>query len=98
MRTPAITAPASVPSGLRLVIASSSDANVVTCWEADLAMSPVAAVAWLTAAWPRSTASPTVFFTDSTAPRAVSAIVSLGGDGLYAGDPGVCGLEEVFIE
>ena len=78
MRTPAITALASVPSGLRLVIASRSDANVVTCWEADLAMSLAAAVAWLTAAWPRSTASPTEFFTESTASSAVSVIVALG--------------------
>jgi hypothetical protein len=36
-------------------------------------MSPAAVVAWVTAAWPRSTASPTVFFTESM----VSAIVSL---------------------
>jgi hypothetical protein len=73
-----ITAPARAPSGLRLVISSRSDANVVTCWEADLAMSPAAAVAWLTAAWPRSPASPTEFFTESTASSAVSVIVALG--------------------
>jgi hypothetical protein len=41
-------------------------------------MSLAAAVAWLTAAWPRSTASPTEFFTESTASSAVSVIVALG--------------------
>jgi hypothetical protein len=65
MKSPATKAPASMPSGLRLVIASSSEATVVTCCEADLAMSPAAALALPTAAWPRSTASPTVVFTVS---------------------------------
>jgi hypothetical protein len=64
-KMPATKAPASMPSGLRLVIASSSEANVVTCCEADLAISPAAALALPTAAWPRSTASPTAVFTVS---------------------------------
>jgi hypothetical protein len=76
MKTPAITAPAKVPNGLRLVIVSSSEANVVICCVADSAISLATVPACETAACPRSTASPTVSFTDSMVLRAESPRVS----------------------
>ena len=76
MNTPAITAPAKVPNGLRLAMASSSEANVVICRVADSAISLAAVPACEIAACPRSTAPPTVFFAESMALRAVSPSVS----------------------